>query len=367
MSSTIEGSNSRPRCRDVDVIIGILPTGKENAITDVPGVKVGHRTRIEGDNIRTGVTVILAHDLDHFQNKSPAAIDTMNGFGKLAGSTQVDELGTLETPIALTNTLAVPTAMNALIRYTLERNEGAISVNAVVGETNDGRLNDIRGLHVDENDVRFALQDAKGGPVDEGNVGAGTGTVAFGYKGGVGTSSRKVPPERGGYVVGVLVQSNYGGLLTVNGVPIGAKLDTLRKHYGEKFFQRGGNEVGSCMIVMATDAPLSAFDLKRLAKRAAVSLGRTGSFLSSSSGDYSIAFSTAYTIPHENTGTVQVPPLVHPENASHLFLAATEATEEALLNSLFRAESMAGYRETREALPIDVVLKELGLPSSEGR
>jgi D-aminopeptidase len=279
----------KPRARDLGISIGVLPTGKLNAITDIPGVKVGHTTIIKGDTVRTGVTAILPHDGNLFQQKVLAAIYTGNGFGKLAGVTQVQELGTLETPIILTNTLSVSTAMNAVIDYTLQQkgNERVRSVNAVVGETNDGGLNDIRGRHVKNEDVLAAIKNAKNAIVQEGNVGAGTGTICFGFKGGIGTASRKLPATLGGYTVGVLVQTNFGGVLQIDGVPVG---EELKKYYLSN--ELNNAEDGSCMIVVATDAPLDSRNLERLAKRAFMGLAKTGGIAHNGSGDYVIAFST---------------------------------------------------------------------------
>ncbi|GAB4035589.1 DmpA family aminopeptidase [Spirosoma gilvum] len=338
------------RPRDYGIRLGILPTGPLNAITDVPGVRVGQVTVKQGQNVRTGVTAILPHDGNLFQQKSPAAIYIGNGFGKLTGYSQVEELGTLETPIVLTNTLSVPTAADALIDYTLSQsgNEQVRSVNAVVGETNDGFLNDIRGRHVTKQHVLDALKQAKSGPVDEGNVGAGTGTVCFGFKGGIGTASRKLPASLGGYTVGALVQTNFGGVLQIAGVPIGVAL-------GKYSFKE--NLDGSCMMVVMTDAPLDARNLKRLAKRAFMGLAQTGGIASNGSGDYVIAVSTAYHIPHETTSAFDEVKLLRNDNASPLFLAAIEATEEAIINSLFAAQTLTGDQGHRiEQLPVDKVV-----------
>ena len=348
--------NVRPRARDVGIEVGILPTGPLNAITDVEGVKVGHKTVWRGDVVRTGVTVILPHSDNLFQKKVPAAIYLGNAFGKLAGSTQVEELGNIETPIALTNTLNVPIAVQALIRYTLQQpgNESVRSVNAVVGETNDERLNDIRGLHVTEADVMAALEGAVFGPVEEGSIGAGTGTSCFGFKGGIGTSSRQLPADFGGYTIGVLVQTNYGGFLTINGAPVGRELGK----FSLSEYTKGKQSEGSCMIVVATDAPLSSRNLKRLSKRAVLGLGRTGSLMYNGSGDFVIAFSTAYRIPYNSE--VLDPPvaLVSNANMSTLFMAVVEATEESVYNSMFKAISVTGRDgHTREAIPIDKVIE----------
>ena len=348
--------NKQPRAREIGIEVGVLPTGNLNAITDVEGVKVGHKTVWQGETIRTGVTVILPHGNNLFQEKVPAAVFIGNGFGKLAGSTQVEELGNIETPIALTNTLSVPVALSALIRYTF-RQPGNIfvsSVNAVVGETNDGWLNDIRGMHVTEADVTEAIEAAKSGPVEEGSVGAGTGTMCFGFKGGIGTSSRKVPDKPGGYTVGVLVQTNYGGELTINGAPVGRELKKIQLIESAN----RPKEDGSCMIVVATDAPLSPHNLQRLAKRAILGLGRTGSSMSNGSGDYVIAFSTAYCIPYKSE--VLDPPiaLVSNDNMSALFMAVAEATEEAVYNSLLKATSVTGRAgHAGLAIPTDKVIE----------
>ncbi|GHB85319.1 DmpA family aminopeptidase [Persicitalea jodogahamensis] len=330
---------AQPRPRELNIKIGVLPTGKLNAITDVAGVKVGQVTLVQGQDVRTGVTAILPHDGNVFQQKVPAAVYVGNGFGKLAGSSQVEELGTLETPIILTNTLSVPTAADALLDWTLGQagNENARSANPVVGETNDGYLNDIRGRHVKKEHVLEAIKKAQSGAVAEGNVGAGTGTVAFGWKGGIGTSSRKLPEKLGGYTVGILVQSNFGGVLQINGVPVGEEL-------GQYSFKEtlDKSSDGSCMMIVATDAPLDARNLKRLAKRAIMGLARTGGIASNGSGDYVIAFSTAYRIPHDTDQPTAAVTLLHNDYMSPLFLAAIEATEEAIVNSLFMATTSEG-------------------------
>ena len=357
---------SRARARDLGVDVGILQPGPNNAITDVMGVKVGHCTVWEGDSIRTGVTVIIPAEGNLFQEKIPAAIYNANAFGKLAGYTQVEELGTLETPIGLTNTLSVPRVVEALVKYTLSQpgNEKIMSVNAVVGETNDGFLNDIRGMHVTETHVAQAINSASSGKVEEGSVGAGTGTSCLGFKGGIGTSSRVLPKERGGYTVGVLVQTNFGGILMINGAPVGRELG---KFYLSEMTQPR-DEDGSCMIVVATDAPLSARNLKRLAKRAVLGLARTGGFMANGSGDYVIAFSTAYRIPHTPPRNDQVagilPPvqLLHDELMTPIFLAVVEASEEAVYNSLFMATTVTGRDgHTMEALPIEKTVEILKL------
>lgn len=345
------------RARDVGILPGEMPAGKWNAITDVPGVEVGHTTLKDGDSVRTGVTAILPHRGNLFQNKVPAAISVGNGFGKLAGVTQVRELGNIETPILLTNTLSVGTAVEAVVKYTLEQpgNEEVRSVNAVVGETNDGYLNDIRGMHVTREDVIMAIANAKGGSVMEGSVGAGTGTRCLGFKGGIGTSSRVVQFSNDTqYTVGVLVQTNYGGDLRILGVPVGARLSGEE----QSSEQRGGEE-GSCMIVVATDAPLSSRNLERMAGRTFLGLGRTGSVMSNGSGDYAIAFTTGYRIA-SGESHVQTPPLLANSRMTPLFQAVVEATEEAVYNSLFMATTTRGYQgRVVNALPVEKSLEIL--------
>lgn len=349
---------SRPRAMAFGVRVGVLNPGPLDAITDVPGVRVGHVTRIEGDSIRTGVTAILPHGGNIFQEKVPAAIYVANGFGKLAGSTQVNELGNLESPIVLTNTLSVARAVDGVLDYllALPGNETVRSANAVVGETNDSYLNDIRARVIAPADVAAAIRNAQAGSVEEGNVGAGTGTKCFDFKGGIGTASRRVADSQGGYIVGVLVQTNYGGNLQINGVPVGAEL----ARQGVAVAPR--NADGSCMIVVATDAPLEHRNLMRLARRAMLGLGRTGSTSSNSSGDYVIAFSTAPTarIAHQSSGRTQTVEFLKNDAVSPLFEAVVDATEEAVYNSLFRAESMTGFQGHRlEALPLEKVEKIL--------
>ncbi len=346
------------RARDYGIEIGILRTGSYNAITDVPGVKVGQVTLREGDSVKTGVTAILPHGGNIFQDKVPAGIFVANGFGKLTGYTQVEELGNLETPVVLTNTLSVSTAVAAVIEYTLSQpgNEKVMSVNAVVGETNDGRLNDIRGRHITPEHVLEAIRSASGGPVAEGNAGAGTGTVCFGFKGGIGTSSRVLPATRGGYTVGVLVQTNYGGILQVNGVPVGLEL-------GRYSFRNNVNEYkedGSCMIVVMTDAPLTSRNLKRLASRAFAGMMRTGASGSDGSGDYVIAASTAedLRIPYSSGSMYQEWREIRNDEMDLLFQAVAEATEEAIINSLFAAETeKARNGMTIPALPVEETLQ----------
>lgn len=348
------------RARDYGIEIGILRTGSYNAITDVPGVKVGHVTLWEGDSVRTGVTAILPHDGNIFQQKVPAGIFVANGFGKLAGYTQVEELGNLETPVVLTNTLSVATAVAAVIEHTLTQpgNEGVTSVNAVVGETNDARINDIRGRHITSQHVLEAIRNAAGGPVAEGNVGAGTGTVCFGFKGGIGTSSRVLPATRGGYTVGVLVQTNYGGILQVNGVPVGQELG----RYSFRTTLNEYKEDGSCMIVVMTNAPLTSRNLKRLGSRAFAGMMRTGASGSNGSGDYVIAVSTAeeLRIPYSSDSIYEQWREIRNDEMDLLFQAAAEATEEAIINSLFAAETTkARNGMTVEALPVEKTLEVL--------
>ena len=342
------GARLRPRARDLGIVVGALAPGPLNAITDVPGVRVGHATLIRGADIRTGVTAILPHNGNMLQERVPAAIHVGNGYGKLMGSTQVDELGEIETPILLTSTLNAPRVADALLEWMmgLPGNENARSINPIVGETNDGLLNDIRGRHVGREDVFAALNSASPGPVTEGAVGAGTGTVAFGYKGGIGTSSRRV--ESGGaWTVGVLVQANFGGRLTIAGVPVGEAL-------------AGDSPDGSIMIVLATDAPLDARNLRRMGARAMLGLGRTGSSMSNGSGDYAIAFSVApenRICPGEALRATRV---LSNDAMSPLFQAVIEATEEAIYNALFMARTMTGRGgRTVEALPVERVLEML--------
>jgi len=348
------GPEERPRAREFGLRTGILSPGPLNAITDVAGVKVGHMTLIEGTRIRTGATAILPHDGNIFQDKVPAAVFVANGFGKLAGSTQVEELGNLETPIVLTNTLAVPAAADAVIEYTLGRtgNEDVQSVNPVVGETNDGFLNDIRGRAIKKEHILTAIRNAKGGPVEEGAVGAGTGTMCYGFKGGIGTSSRVLSKDQGGWTVGVLVQTNHGGVFQIGAISVAEK---LRKESIPGAALAAPSE-GSCMIVVATDAPLDARNLKRLAERAVLGIARTGGYFANGSGDYAIAFSTAkdVRVPHRLSSSTQTVIVLRNDAVSPLFLAAVEASEEAILNSLFKARRVEGRDgHVAEALPLD--------------
>lgn len=359
-------AQSKPRARDLGIVPGVYPPGALDAITDVAGVRVGHTTIIESDNVRTGVTAIVPHDGNVFQDKVAGAVFVGNAFGKLAGSTQVAEFGTIETPIVLTNTLSVGTAMDAVVRYTLAQpgNEQVRSVNALVGETNDGGLNDIRGLHVTRDHVLDAIRRATGGPVAEGTVGAGTGTVCFGWKGGIGSSSRRL--DSTGYTVGVLAQTNFGGNLTIAGVPIFKMLQPPGRQAASpnrRQVDRRDSGDGSCMLVVATDAPLDARGLARLAARAVFGLARTGSSFSNGSGDFAIAFSTSPEVRSRFNETVPRAHATLPTDAtSPLFEAALEATEEAVYNSLLQATTVTSRFGTAEAIPIDK-LRELLKPS----
>jgi D-aminopeptidase len=379
--------NERPRVRDIGVSVGILSPGPLNAITDVEGVKVGHTTIIRGSDIRTGVTAVLPHAGNMLQEKTPGAVFIGNAFGKLAGSTQVNELGEIETPILLTSTLSVPRVADAVIDYMLDLpgNEAVQSVNPLVAETNDGYLSDIRGRHITREDVISAIKNAKSGAVEEGAVGAGTGTVAFGFKGGIGTSSRRLPTSLGGYTIGVLAQTNFGGVLTIAGVPLGKELG---RYYLKEELERApsskspggasketkledGASVrvdkdvadGSVIIVVATDAPVDSRNLRRLAARSIMGLARTGSSGSNGSGDYVIAFSTApelRTRPGSTSASsLREVKLLGNEAMSPLFEAVIEATEEAIYNSLFRAVTTTGRGHTVEALPIDRTIEAL--------
>ena len=338
---------------------GIFQTGPYNAITDVPGVTVGHVTLIEGDSVRTGVTAIVPHQGNIFRNKVPAAIYVGNGFGKLAGVTQVRELGNIETPVILTNTLSVAAGIEGVTRYTLMQpgNEGVGSVNAVVGETNDGRLNDIRGMHVTPQMVIDAINNSHGGPVEQGCVGAGTGTICFGFKGGIGTSSRVLPESLGGYTVGVLVQTNYGGILEIDGVQVGQR---LHKHDFINHVRKTENVDGSCMMVVVTDAPLDSRNLERVAKRAMMGMAKTGGIASNGSGDYVIAMSVApENLISDKAKKITSTVLANGE-MSPIFAATIEATAEALWNSLFMANDMTGRGGYHvDALPVEQVLEML--------
>jgi D-aminopeptidase len=355
------GTNAQnKRARDYGIKIGILNTGRNNSISDVPGVKVGHVTIIKGDSINTGVTVILPHSGNIFQNKVPAAIYIGNGFGKLTGYPQVEELGNIETPVILTNTLSVPVAADALIDYTFQfkENRNVRSVNPVVGETNDGGLNDIRKRYITKENVIQAILKADTGFVEEGNVGAGTGTSCLGFKGGIGTASRILPGSRGGYTIGVLVQTNFGGILQINGVPVGLELGKCRFSKIQDEYR----EDGSCMIVIMTDAPLSPKSLKRLAARATFGIARTGGIASNSSGDFAIAASTAkdLQIPYTSDAMYEEFKVLRNDNLDILFEAVIEATEEAIINSLFAAETVTGKNNVKvESLPVEETIKIL--------
>jgi len=396
----------RPRPREIGLLVGILPTGPLNAITDVTGVAVGQTTVIEGDNVRTGVTVILPHSGNLFKEKVPGAVVVGNGFGKIVGSTQVNELGEIETPIALTSTLSVPRVADAIIDYmlALPENQDVLSINPLVGETNDGPLNDVRGRHITREEVFTAIRNARGGAVEEGAVGAGTGTTAFGFKGGIGTSSRQLPTRLGGYTVGVLVQSNFGGILSIDGAPVGVELGRyyLKDILSESAHAKPSSQSlyssmvpmvkgmmsdttlnnraatrtedhadGSIMMVVATDAPLDHRNLCRLASRALMGMARTGSSGSNGSGDYVVAFSVAPELriqsmdrlhPLRQSSNLQLPTkaAILPNDAmSPLFLAAIEATEEAIYNSMFAAITTTGNGLTVEALPLPETIEIL--------
>ncbi len=388
-AQSADGAAQRPRARDIGLVTGILPPGKLNAITDVAGVRVGQTTLIQGDNVRTGVTAILPHSGNLFQEKVPAAVYVGNGFGKLMGTTQVKELGEIESPILLTGTLNVPRVADAGMDWMLglPGNEQMRSINIVVGETNDGYLNDIRGRHVGKDEVFAALRGAAEGPVQEGVVGAGVGTQAFGFKGGIGTASRVLPQSAGGYTVGVLVQTNFGGVLTMNGAPVGQELgryylkEELDRAKAQKQSLREGEQQeqliaatgsaidldkvsdkadGSIMMVVATDAPLGTRNLERLAKRAMMGLARTGSPATNGSGDYVIAFSTAAQVRVRGADAIRTTLVVGNNGMSPLFLAAVEATEEAIYNSLLRATTVKGMDgHVVEALPVEDTVKIL--------
>ncbi|MDE3262573.1 MAG: P1 family peptidase [Acidobacteriota bacterium] len=360
--------DSRPRARDIGLSPGVLDPGPHNAITDVPGVLVGQVTLMEGDHIRTGVTAILPHASNIFQEKVPGAVHIGNAFGKLAGSTQVVELGTIETPVVLTNTLSVWDAARAVVTYTLglPGNENVRSVNPLVGETNDGFLNNIRGLHVKEGHVLEAIRSASPGPVAEGAVGAGTGTSAFGWKGGIGTSSRRLPESLGGYTVGALIQSNYGGVLVMDGIPVGEELDRyylrdqLRGSDGAAGDDSLDNPDGSIMMVVATDAPIRSLGLTRLARRVMLGLARTGATSSHGSGDFVIAFSSAESLRtgFRSDSPVDEGAVLRGDRLSPLFQAAIEATEEAVYNSMLKATTVVGKNgNTREAISIEDLLE----------
>jgi len=357
----VAAEEDRPRLRELGIRPGVMEPGPLNAITDVGGVRVGHTTLITGESVRTGVTAILPHGGNIFQDKVPAAVYPANAFGKAAGFLQVGELGTLETPIVLTNTLCVGTAVQATVDWSLGQpgNEEVRSVNAVVGETNDSWLNDIRSCAVKPEHVVSAIEGARSGQVAEGSVGAGTGTACFGWKGGIGTASRALPESLGGYTVGALLQTNFGGVLMIDGIRAGEALGqySYRDHLDESDESSSGGEdegAGSCMIVLATDAPLSPRNLERMARRAVLGLARTGSFMHHGSGDFVIAFSTQNTVRYGNPEKTTTVELVNDDAVSPLFLATVEAVEEAVYNSLLRATTLTGRDgHTLEAFPVD--------------
>lgn len=357
MTAFDASAQHRPRAREAGIAFGVLPTGPLNAITDVAGVKVGQVTLIEGTNVRTGVTAILPHGGNVYQDKVPAGFSVGNAYGKFMGSTQIKELGEIETPIVLTNTLNVPEAAAGIIEWTLKQpgNEEVRSVNAVVGETNDGTLNDIRARRVRPADALAAIEAAREGPVQEGAVGAGTGTIAFSWKGGIGTSSRKLPPSLGGWTVGVLVQTNYGGVLQVAGVPVG---QALGQYYLKDELSKASGD-GSCIVVIATDAPLSDRNLERLAHRGLLGIARTGSPMTNGSGEYAVAFSTNLDVRRTSERRAKPSAIddLPNDQMSPLFEAAVEAAEEAAINSLFAATPMDGNGRQIDALPVDQVLK----------
>jgi len=363
-----QSTETRPRARDIGLAVGVFQPGQNNAITDVDGVRVGHATVITAPNVRTGVTAILPHPGNPYMSRVPAAIHVGNGYGKLLGTTQVRELGELETPILLTCTLCVWKAADAMVEWMLARDgmENVRSLNAVVGETNDGGLNDIRSRPIDPDDVVAALESATDGPVEEGAVGAGAGTVAFGWKGGIGTSSRVVPESLGGYTVGVLVQSNFGGILQMGGAPVGIELGQYAfagqvREDDEDAYDPDADvqEWGSIMMVVATDAPLSDRNLERVARRAIMGLARTGGYASNGSGDYVIAFSTANGVRRSTTPGPHTVDDLHNSSMSALFEATVEATEEAIYNSLLKAVTVTSNGRTVEALPVDATVEIL--------
>lgn len=362
-SSWVDSYAQKKRMRDYGIEYGIFKTGKYNAITDVKGVKVGHVTLFSGDDMRTGVTAILPHSGNLFRLKTPAAVYIGNGFGKLAGISQIQELGNIETPVVLTNTLSIAAGLDGIITYTLKNNEKVYSVNGVVGETNDSGLNRIVARYVTPEHVVQAIEEAKDGPVEEGVVGAGTGTVAFGWKGGIGTASRVLPKDLGGYTIGVLVQSNYGGALEIDGVEVGRLLG----HYSfqksveaEALTEEEQNGNGSCMIVVATDAPLDSRQLERVAKRAFMALAKTGSSAANGSGDYVIAFSN-YEGNLIDNKTLRTTTVLSNDDISPIFAATVEATAEALWNSLFAANAVEGIRgdvpRKVEAIPVEKIVE----------
>ena len=361
-------ASTRPRARDIGLTVGVFQPGPSNAITDVDGVRVGHVTVVDGQRVRTGVTAILPHGGNPYRSRVPAALHVGNGFGKLLGVTQLRELGELETPILLTCTLCVWKAADAMAEWMLAREdmEDVRSINPVVGETNDGTLNDIRSRPITPAHVVEALESGRGGPVEEGAVGAGAGTVAFGWKGGIGTSSRVLPEALGAYTVGVLVQSNFGGILQMGGAPVGVELGQYafagqvgRPEEEAYDPDEDVQEWGSIMMVVATDAPLSDRNLERLARRAVMGLARTGSYASNGSGDYVLAFSTANGVRRSTSGLLRTVEDLSNDRMSGLFEAAVEATEESIYNSLLKAETVTSNGRTVRALPLEATLEIL--------
>ena len=360
-SSVFSDTNERPRARDAGLIVGIFEPGTHNAITDVEGVKVGHVTKIVGNDIRTGVTAIIPGPGNLYTHPIPAWIHIGNGYGKMIGETQVREFGEIETPILLTCTLCVWSAANALKEWIYEQpGMGEHTVNPIVGETNDGKVNNMWADPIQKEEVFTALKNARSGPVEEGSIGAGTGTQAFGWKGGIGTSSRVLPHSLGGYTIGVLVQTNFGGILTMNGAPVGRELKQYS--YKDNLIDTANEDKidGSIMIVVATDAPLNARSLDRLAMRAIMGLARTGSHASNGSGDYVVAFSTHPSVrrPRLSDEAITSLSLVN-ASMSPLFAATAEATEEAIYNAIFKATTIESDRGTREAIPIKDLIRIL--------
>ena len=354
-------SDTRPRAREAGVVVGVFQPGKLNAITDVQGVRVGHTTLIEGDDIRTGVTAIIPAPGNLYTHPIPAWIYTGNGYGKMVGETQVREFGEIETPILLTCTLCVWSAANALKQWMYEQpGMGEHTLNPIVGETNDARVNNMWADRIQKEEVYAALNSASTGPVEEGSVGAGTGTQAFGWKGGIGTSSRVLPEELGGYSVGVLVQTNYGGALSINGAPVGRELGSYAYRDFLEPVADTDKEDGSIMMVVATDAPLNARNLDRVARRAIMGLARTGSFASNGSGDYVIAFSTNPNVRKPRVSEVPVPlEVLVNESMTPLFAATAEATEEAIYNAIFKATTISSSRGELRAIPLEDLMRVL--------
>ncbi|MAV32096.1 MAG: aminopeptidase [Gammaproteobacteria bacterium] len=354
--TTAAADDERPRARDAGIVVGVFEPGINNAITDVSNVRVGHATVVRGDDIRTGVTAIIPAMGNLYTHPIPAWIHVGNGYGKIIGETQVREFGEIETPILLTCTLCVWSAANALKEWMyIQPGMGEHTVNPVVGETNDARVNNMWADPIQREEVYQALNSARGGSVEEGSIGAGTGTQAFGWKGGIGTSSRVLPEALGGYTVGVLVQTNYGGVMSINGAPVGRELGTY-SFSEETQPDNGDREDGSIMIVVATDAPLTSRGLARMSMRPMLGLGRTGSFASNGSGDYVIAFSTSPSVrkPRVSATPVTTKVLVN-DSLSPLFAAVTEATVEAVYNAIFKATTVTSARGELKAVPIERV------------